>query len=211
MATTAVCPVPGEPAMYGLGIRAAFYIQWFGVVVMEYLDETELADIRLLGLLLSTAAPIALVVQLSMSHLQPVDIYIVLLLATGIYLIQVPLWLWRGVVCCNPRWDPFRWSKETPTPIFKASNFVLVVTLASLQVWFWAGYAANEQWRCEQYGFFFSPVWLGNKGLVTANAFLYLVILVICCGIVLVKTGWEVNLWKEKRRRRRVRYAHPDT
>lgn len=191
--------------MYGLGIRVGFYIQWFGLVVVEYIDETELADVRLLSVLSSAAAALALVIRLSMGQLQPADIYIVLLLATGAYLFLVPLYAWKALTCCSPYWDPQRWTRESQSPIYKGSSFALLLTLAGLQVWFWCGYAAVERWTCDQYGFFFSQVPLGNRVFISFNAILYLLIVIVCVGILLAKSGCEMGSWRRKRRRRRIR------
>jgi hypothetical protein len=208
MATNAICPVPGQPAMYGLGIRVAFYVQWFGVAFVEYLDETELGDIRFVSLLISSAMALAVVIQLAMNQLQPADIYISLLLASGMYLLVVPLWLWRVLTCFNPVWNPLKWTKETPSPMFKGANFVLLLALACLQVWYWTGYLPNVNWgQCQQWGFFFSQVALANKGFIAFNAIFWILVIIVCVGILLVKAGWEVRIWRSRKRRRRSKYG----
>ena len=203
MATVATCPLPGEPGMYGLGIRVAFYIQWFGLVLVEYMDETELADIRLISVLSSAAASLSLVIRASMGELQPADVYIVLLLASGIYIFHVPLYIWRALTCFNPYWDPKKWSKETPSPIFKGCNFLLLLSVASLQTWFWAGYLPSEQWKCTQWGFFFGQVPLSSKVFMAFNALLWILVIVVCVVILLMLSGWDVRFWEKGRRRRR--------
>ncbi|KAJ0326438.1 hypothetical protein COL5a_006948 [Colletotrichum fioriniae] len=175
----ASCQVQGEPDLYGLGIRVAFYIQWFGAIVIEYLDMSDLPDMRLIGLLFSAAAFLGLVIRLSVEarSVQPADVYIVLLLAMGIYIPLVPLYLWKAATCFNRYWDPFRWSKETPSPAYKGLNFTLLLAISSLGVWYWCSFVPENDCSSEQYGFFFSRVSLGNKAFVAFNAIMYFVIL----------------------------------
>ncbi|KAK2011667.1 hypothetical protein LZ32DRAFT_618977 [Colletotrichum eremochloae] len=204
----ASCQVQGEPGLYGLGIRVAFYIQWFGAIVVEYLEVADLPDMRFLGLLFSAAALIGLVVRLSAATLQPADVYIVLLLATGIYIFLVPLYAWKAVTCFRPYWDPFRWSKETPSPAFKGLNFTLLLAITSLAIWYWCTFAPDNPCSSKQYGFLFSRISLGNKGFIASNAIMYFVILLACVLILLLKVGWKVPYWRERRNKRRVRKTH---
>ncbi|KAK1976995.1 hypothetical protein LZ30DRAFT_602274 [Colletotrichum cereale] len=209
----ASCQVQGEPELYGLGIRVAFYIQWFGAIVAEYLEVADLPDMRLLGLLFSTAALVGLVVRLSAAAaaaaaLQPADVYIVLLLATGIYISLVPLYIWKAATCFGPYWDPFRWSRETPSPAFRGLNFALLLAATSLAIWYWCAFVPENPCSSEQYGFLFSRVSLGNKGFVASNAIMYLVILLACVLILLLKIGWKVPYRRERRKKRRVRKTH---
>ncbi|OHF01519.1 hypothetical protein CORC01_03275 [Colletotrichum orchidophilum] len=205
----ASCQVQGEPDLYGLGIRVAFYIQWFGAIVIEYLGMADLPDIRLIGLLFSAAAFLGLIIKLSVATaLQPADVYIVLLLAMGIYLPLVPLYLWKAATCFNRYWDPFRWSEETPSPAFKGLNFTLLLAIASLAVWYWCSFAPEHPCSGEQYGFFFSRVSLGNKAFVAFNAIMYFVILFVCLVVFLRKVGWKVPFWRERRKKRRVKRMH---
>lgn len=206
----ASCQVQGEPDLYGLGIRVAFYIQWFGAIVIEYLDMSDLPDMRLIGLLFSAAAFLGLVIRLSVEarSVQPADVYIVLLLAMGIYIPLVPLYLWKAATCFNRYWDPFRWSKETPSPAYKGLNFTLLLAISSLGVWYWCSFVPENDCSSEQYGFFFSRVGLGNKAFVAFNAIMYFVILFVCVLVLLLKVGWKVPFWRERRKKRRVKRMH---
>ncbi|KAK2040705.1 hypothetical protein LZ31DRAFT_557599 [Colletotrichum somersetense] len=206
----ASCQVQGEPELYGLGIRVAFYIQWFGAIVAEYLEVADLPDMRLLGLLFSAAALVGLVVRLSVAAaLQPTDVYIVLLLATGIYVFLVPLYAWKAVTCFRPYWDPFRWSKEMPSPAFKGLNFTLLLAITSLAIWYWCAFVPGNPCSSAQYGFLFSPISLGNKGFVASNAIMHLVILLACVLVLLLKIGWKVPCWRARRKKkRRVSKTH---
>lgn len=199
----ALCQSEGRPDMYGLGIRLSFYVQWFGAALIQYMDETYLSDVRLLGLLLSAAAAVALVVQLtSDDHLGPVDIYLTLLLSLGVYLFLVPVYLWRALTCCNPYWNPARYARDEPSPAIKLSNFIIVVTLAAIGVWFTANYLPGLDSRCHYYGFFFSKVDVEKTAFIAFSAMFYLIIILVCAGIILVKSGCEMNIWAKERRRR---------
>jgi hypothetical protein len=203
-----VCPTtrPGRPDMYGLGIRVAFYIQWFGIIVVEYLNEGMLADIRLLGFLLAAATFLGLVIQTALDHLIPAEIYLVLLLAISPYVFAVPFWLWKGFTCCHPYWDPFRYTRERPSPIYKGMNFTLLLAIASYGVWFWCDHIGRVNWDCDQFGFFFSPVKLSNKVYMAFNALFFLIILLVCLGVLIATAGWEAPLWVKQRKNKRIRY-----
>ncbi|KAL6854902.1 hypothetical protein ACO1O0_006037 [Amphichorda felina] len=74
--------------MYGLGIRIAVYTQRFGAVPighMNHVNETSIPSIRILGILLTVAITLPLIIQIVRQALQAADIYVTLLLATGIY------------------------------------------------------------------------------------------------------------------------------
>ncbi|KFA56311.1 hypothetical protein S40293_08286 [Stachybotrys chartarum IBT 40293] len=203
------CRIQAQPDMYGLGIRTAFYIQWFGAVLIEWLDETDLDDMRLLGLLLSGALIIGLIVQVAEEALQAAEIYIVLLLASGIYIFLVPLYIWRALTLFSPYWNPFRWSKEKHSPIFRFSNFVVLVLVASMGTWFYVTYLPGLDAGCSQYGFFFGSVSLGSDVYIAFNAILYIVILVVCAFLLLTAIGCEINVWP--RRRRKAHRMHIET
>ncbi|KAH6667043.1 hypothetical protein F5X68DRAFT_279331 [Plectosphaerella plurivora] len=203
-----LCQVQGKPELYGLGIRVAFYLQWFGAILAEYLEMADLAAVQLLGLLLSAATFVGLVVQLSMTTLQPADIYIVLLLAAGIFLPLVPLYVWKAVTCFNRHWDPFRWPKDTTSPAIKGLSFLLLLAITSLSIWFWTTYVPGEDCSSYQYGFLFSAVALGNTAYVASNAILWILILVVCAGILMVKAGFSFAFWADKRRRKKARRIH---
>ncbi|KAI8228128.1 hypothetical protein K4K55_007640 [Colletotrichum sp. SAR 10_96] len=135
------CQVQGRSDLYGLGLRVAFYIQWFGAIIVEYLEVADLPDIRLIGLLFSAAAFFGLIVKVTVTTLQPADVYIVFLLAMGI--------------------------------------------------WFWC-----------------SCVKLGNKAFVAFNAILCFAILLVCVVVLLLKMGWKIPFWRQRRKKRRIRAVH---
>lgn len=204
----ALCQLNGRPDICGLGIRIAFYLQWSAVVLVGLIDEDLLPDIRLIGLLLSGALSLTIIILASKESLQPADIYISLLLAMGIYIFLVPLYIWRFFTLCNPYWDALRWSREQQIPLCQYSDFVLLVVVASLGVWYNTTFLPGWKWKCEQYGFFFGRVKLDSKAFVGFNAILYLLIIIICVGILFSKMGCTVCYTKE-RRRRKIRYGGP--
>lgn len=202
----ALCQYAARPEMYGLGIRISFYLQWAGLALLDYLSTEDLYPIRLLAILLSAAATLGLIIQLAKDLLRPAEIYIVFLLAIGTYLFLVPIYIWRGLTLCNPYWNPRRWSRERPAPIYKLSNYLLVVVLTGIGIWFWITYLPGlPDGSCSQYGFFFGRVSLRNTVYIAFNAMLYVVIAVVCVGILLMNAGWQIPVWAKTRRKRKTR------
>ncbi|KAG7102420.1 hypothetical protein HYQ44_018230 [Verticillium longisporum] len=205
-----LCQAVGRSSLYGLGIRLAFYLQWFGALAAEYIEIADMCDVRLLGLLLSAATLLGLVAQLAAARLAPIDVYIALLLVTGLYLPLAPLWLWKAATRCHARYDPLRWSRETPSPAYRGFDFALLLALASLGTWFWTSRVSGDDDECRgaHVGFFFAPVPLGNRLFVAFHALLYIATMLVCAGIMLVKAGWRIPVWEERRRRRKTRRLH---
>ncbi|CRK37002.1 hypothetical protein BN1723_015981 [Verticillium longisporum] len=207
-----LCQAVGRPSLYGLGIRLAFYLQWFGALAAEYIEIADMCDVRLLGLLLSAATLLGLVAQLAAAHLAPVEVYIALLLVTGLYLPLAPLWLWKAATRCHARYDPLRWSRETPSPAFRGLDFALLLALAGLGTWFWTSRVPTDDeddgCRGAHVGFFFAPVRLGNSLFVAFHALLCIATMLVCAGLMLVKAGWRIPVWEERRRRRKTRRLH---
>jgi hypothetical protein len=202
----ALCQYPARPEMYGLGIRISFYIQWAGLALLDYFSTEDLQPIRLLAILLSAAATLGLVIQLAQDALRPAEIYIVHLLAIGTYLFLVPIYIWRTLTFCNPYWNPRRWSRERPAPIYKLSNFLLVAALAGIGIWFYTSYLPGlPDGSCSQYGFFFGRVSLRNTIYIAFNAILYIMIAIVCIGILLKNVGWNIPIWAKTRRKRKTR------
>lgn len=192
--------------MYGLGIGLAFYIQWIGVTAVEYIDESQLAPVRLLGLALSASTFIGLLCQGPAGHLSLAEVYLVLLLAMGIYLFTVPVYLWKAVTRFNPYWDPFRCTDEEQSPIYRIMDFSLMLALSCVGVWFWCAFVTDREADCDTYGFFFSRVAIENKVFKAFNALVYLVILLASIGVLLLRAGRELDIFKKKKKKpRRIR------
>ncbi|KAK7722487.1 hypothetical protein SLS64_001024 [Diaporthe eres] len=77
----ALCNIPANSGSYGVGIRIAFYLQWFGMIVTSWALESDALNLRLINALTTAATSIGLV--LNLESLQPVEVYIVLLLTCG--------------------------------------------------------------------------------------------------------------------------------
>ncbi|CRK48110.1 hypothetical protein BN1723_001367 [Verticillium longisporum] len=186
-----LCQAVGRSSLYGLGIRLAFYLQWFGALAAEYIEIADMCD-------------------LAAARLAPIDVYIALLLVTGLYLPLAPLWLWKAATRCHARYDPLRWSRETPSPAYRGFDFALLLALASLGTWFWTSRVSGDDDECRgaHVGFFFAPVPLGNRLFVAFHALLYIATMLVCAGIMLVKAGWRIPVWEERRRRRKTRRLH---
>ena len=106
----AVCQFSGNSDMYGLGIRLGYYLQWFGAIFASWIAPSEVNSLRFSIDLFVAATFLALVILTAndADSLEPVEIYIVLLLMFGAYLALVPIYLLRMVTRCDPYWDPSR-------------------------------------------------------------------------------------------------------
>ncbi|KAK7430689.1 hypothetical protein QQZ08_002733 [Neonectria magnoliae] len=192
--------------MYGLGIRTAFYIQWLGAVIVEYIEEDDLPDLRFLGAFLSAAATTSLLVRVFREQLQPMDIYITLLLAIGFFFFQMPLHVWRVLTRCNPNLDPFRLSKEQHGLVYQASTFALLVTNASVGTWYYTSYLPALDRDCRQYAFVFGKTNLEDKRYIAFTAMFYISVLVACVAVLLFHPCCQFQ--EDPRHYSRVRRRH---
>ncbi|EHK24117.1 uncharacterized protein TRIVIDRAFT_129816, partial [Trichoderma virens Gv29-8] len=163
------CGREGRPDMYGLGIRLGIYLQWFGEILVEFFDEADVSDIRLLGLLLSGAIALALLVEIVDQNVQAADIYIVLQLAGGSYIFLAPMYVWRALTCCDRKWDPLKWTREIYMPVYGVSTMMLMVIISALQLWFFSTYMPTKGRHCDYYGFFFTKVRLDNVAFIVKH------------------------------------------
>ncbi|RFU79669.1 hypothetical protein TARUN_2536 [Trichoderma arundinaceum] len=198
------CGHQGRPDMYGLGIRLGIYMQWVGEMLVQFLDEADVSDIRLLGLLLSGAIALALLVKIVDQDAQPADIYIMLQLAAGPFIFLMPIYIWRILTCCNPNWDPLKWTSEISTPVYGVATTILLVVISALGLWFFTSYMSTQGRRCEHYGFFFAKTRLDNAAYMVVNIVIYVIIIVVCVAIALSWTGvWDGQFRTHKHRRQR--------
>ncbi|ETR96931.1 hypothetical protein M419DRAFT_48790, partial [Trichoderma reesei RUT C-30] len=163
------CGREGRPDLYGLGIRLGFYLQWFGEILVEFFDQADVSDIRLLGFLLSGAIVLALLVQVADQRAQGADIYIMLQLAAGSYIFLVPMYIWKALTCCDRRWDPLGQTREAKMAVFNVSTMLLLVIISALHLWFFGTYMPTKGRQCGYYGFFFAKVKLDNTAYVVIN------------------------------------------
>ncbi|POS75543.1 hypothetical protein DHEL01_v206070 [Diaporthe helianthi] len=193
------CPFPVNSGAYGIGIRLAFYLQWFGMTITAWAPGSEtLKLLNFINVLTTAATSIGLVMNLE--TLQPVEIYIVLLLTSGTLYFTIPTYLWRLVTCCRPWWDPERWTRIKTGWLFRVSTYSMYGALLSLHIWFWCqgvhvkrksgpDVDSDREPECEQYGFLFAQLRLDDPGLVTLNIIIHLSMLLVGTGIFANRTG----------------------
>jgi hypothetical protein len=189
--------------MYGLGIRLGFYLQWFGAVAAgivvpplhrdNRVDDPikqEIISLRFTNNVFAFATFLALVILVANNEysLQPVEIYIILLLTFGYTLIFVPIYLWRLLIRFDPALDPTRWPIVRPSPVESLLRFLLITAVASFQLWFWfAKVPELHSYPCIQYGFFLSKLRLDSIASQVLNIILYFGVLIACVWILTVK------------------------
>ncbi|KAG6359444.1 hypothetical protein INS49_012965 [Diaporthe citri] len=117
----ALCHIPVDSGTYGVGIRIAFYLQWSGMIVTSWALESDALNLKLINALTIAATSVGLI--LNLNRLQPVEIYIVLLLTCGTLYFTVPIYLWRLVTCCRPWWDPERWTRIKMGWLFRVLTY----------------------------------------------------------------------------------------
>jgi hypothetical protein len=209
----AVCHIPVNSGSYGVGIRIAFYLQWFGMIITSWTLESDALSLKFINALTTAATSIGLVSNLE--RLQPVEIYIVLLLTCGALYFTVPVYLWRLVTCCRPWWDPERWTRIKTGWLFRISTYSMYGALLSLHIWFWCrgvhvrrktDLKLDTDIECEQFGFLFVQIRLDDPGLVTLNIIVHLTILLIGTGVFANRIGvFEGYYWDRSQKRRRWR------
>ena len=188
------------PALYGLGIRLAVYLNWAAAGVFNYLDQSVIPDIRLSTLVLTSSVTISMLTHLPM--LSPAEMYILVLLSTGPALFLLPVYVWRVCTGWKPYWNPLYWSEEDPLRIFRVLNFVATLTAASLAVYFFTARAHDCQ------GFLFSKVALSSPPFIAFNAVIYVSIVIVCVLTVAFKSGFLVSGTRfERNYPRRCRYV----
>lgn len=192
--------------MYGLGIRLAFYIDWFSVAVIEYVHEQDLADVRLLGFLLSLAVTISIIIQIINHGLEPIDINIALILTMGIYILLTPIYVWRLVTCFNQYLDPLRFSQEEPPPpFFRLLRFLLLIVNTGIGVWFFTTHLAETNLDCEQYAFFLSRMNIDSKVYIAFGAMFFIILVLACICVLFIKSGWITGFEGQERPARAMR------
>ena len=203
----AVCSFAGNNDMYGLGIRIGFYLQWIAVDLASWLAPNEVNGIRLTNSVFIAATFLALVIQVSLdvSNLQVVEVYIILLLTFGYFLFFVPLYTWRLLTGYNPALDPFRFPHVPPGKVYSVLNFLLLVAVASFQLWFWFARVPHlDGQACQEYGFFFAKIRLNRQGFEVLNIVFYSLLLSSCAIVlsltVLIRAGSLVEKRQPKLR-----------
>lgn len=204
----AACHITGHPDTYGLGIRIAFYIQWFGMIFASWLPESDALNLKFLNGLTIAATSVGL--ALDLGTLQPAEIYVVLLLVCGTLYFLVPVYLWRLITCCHPWWDTERWSRMRMGWLFKSGMGLMLGALLGLQIWFWCTGVyerpTGTDTSCQQYGFLFGQVQLDSPAITAVNIILSLAILLVGTWKFSEWIGvFEECRWYRRRKRRRWR------
>lgn len=204
----ATCHIQGHPDAYGLGIRIAFYLQWFGMIIASWLLEADALNLQLLNALTVAATSVGL--ALDMAALQPAEVYVALLLACGTLYFLVPVFLWRLLSCCRPWWDTERWRRARTGWLLRACTGLMFGALLGLQIWFWCAgvYArpADTDMGCQQYGFLFGQVRLDSSGMTAVNIIIHLAMLLVGALKFATWIGvFEECRWYRRRKRRRWR------
>jgi len=136
------CAYRGAPDLYGLGIRVAFYLLWFGHIAASWVVRSEVPVLRFVAALFSAGGFLALVIRTSTDSIRPIDVYIGLLLAYGPFYTYVPVYLWRLLIACNPFWDPSRWPRVGETVIYGRLLLLLGIAITCFQMWYVVFYFA---------------------------------------------------------------------
>ncbi|KAH0494699.1 hypothetical protein TgHK011_008290 [Trichoderma gracile] len=205
------CGREGRPDLYGLGIRLGFYFQWFGEILVEFFDQADVSDIRLLGFLLSGAIVLALLVQVADQRVQGADIYIMLQLAAGSYIFLMPMYVWKALTCCDRKWDPLRQTREANMAVFNVSTMLLLVIISALHLWFFSTYMPTKGRQCGYYGFFFAKVRLDNTAYLVVNILVYVIVILVCFSIALSWMGFWNGQCGPQRHPRRRRHRQRET
>ena len=202
------CRFVGNSDMYGLGIRIGFYLQWYGGIMATMIAKSEIVGLRISNALFIAATFLALLIQVANNKLWLVEIYIILLLTFGSYLYFVPLYVWRLITGCSTRWDPSRYPRVRAGKLYSALNFFLLLSVTVFQLWFWCtGVKGSHPDSCTEYGFLFGRVRLSNTAFVALNIVLYLLLLLVCVGVLVITIRKQLGLL-EATKRSRNRFAH---
>ncbi|EMT70596.1 hypothetical protein FOC4_g10009061 [Fusarium odoratissimum] len=158
-----LCSLTGRSDVYGVGIRAAFYAQWLGSLLIEYLSEENLADLRFISIFSSAAASTSLVIGVAYNSLQPLDTYFLLLLAMGFFLFQIPLYIWRILTRRQAHLDPFQLSKESHGHFYHLMSLTVLSANVSIGTWYFTSFLPHLACDCRDVIFLLGKVDLETR------------------------------------------------
>ncbi|KAJ4287720.1 hypothetical protein N0V90_012424 [Kalmusia sp. IMI 367209] len=207
----AVCKFEGKSDMYGLGIRLGFYFQWVGAILARIMAPSEIRSLTFSNDLFVAAAFLALIISTAndVYSLEPVETYIVLLLMFGVYLVLVPIYIWRLLTACDPYWDPTRYPRVNLGAVSANLSFILLIGILVFQYWFWFDRVPDLDHRnCQQYGFVFGQVRLNSKVSVVLHALMYFWLGLVCLYILLLKLRAMAGFPDPGARARRPKRLH---
>ncbi|KAF5564936.1 hypothetical protein FNAPI_1904 [Fusarium napiforme] len=200
-----LCSLEGRSDVYGVGIRAAFYVQWLGSLLMEYLSEENLADLRFISLFSSAAASISLVIGIAYNSLEPLDICFLLLLAMGFFLFQIPLYIWRIVTRCQAHLNPFQLSKEKHGHFYHLMSLTVLSANVSIGTWYFTSFLPQLHRDCRDLVFLFGKVSLESQGYTTTGSIFFIGILVGIGGFIFLNACCTITRSSSRHRRARSR------
>ena len=177
------CAFDGNSDFYGLGIRIGFYLQWYSSILASWFAPSEIEGLRFSNSVFIAATFLALVIVTArdVSGLHVVEVYIVLLLTFGFYLFLVPLYIWRSLTRCNPYYDPTRWHAFPVGPVYSVLVFLLIIAVASYQIWFWSVRVLDLNTQgCQEYGFLCAKVRLNEPVFQVLGIITYALLLLFC-------------------------------
>ncbi|RGP67510.1 mitotic spindle assembly checkpoint mad2 [Fusarium longipes] len=183
-----LCSLPGRPDIYGVGVRAAFYTQWLGTLIMEYISEDHLSDLRFISLFSSAAATISLVIGVAYNVLSPLDIYFLLLFAMGFFLFLMPLCIWRVITRCQTHLDPFLLTNEVHGTFYYLVALTILTATVSMGTWYHTVFLPRLSRNCRDVVFMVGKVNLESKGFVIVGAVLYIGALSSIAGFIFLNT-----------------------
>ncbi|KAF5642876.1 uncharacterized protein FTJAE_3418 [Fusarium tjaetaba] len=200
-----LCSLQGRSDVYGVGIRAAFYAQWLGSLLIEYLSEENLADLRFISLFSSAGASISLVIGVAYNSLEPLDICLLLLLAMGFFLFQIPLYIWRIVTRCQAHLNPFQLSKEKHGHFYHLMSLTVLSANVSIGTWYFTSFLPQLRRDCRDLVFLFGKVSLESQGYTTAGSIFFIGILVGIGGFIFLNACCTITRSSSRHRRARSR------
>ncbi|KAM5372809.1 hypothetical protein ACJA88_008946 [Fusarium oxysporum] len=200
-----LCSLTGRSDVYGVGIRAAFYAQWLGSLLIEYLSEENLADLRFISIFSSAAASTSLVIGVAYNSLQPLDIYFLLLLAMGFFLFQIPLYIWRILTRCQAHLDPFQLSKESHGHFYHLMSLTVLSANVSIGTWYFTSFLPHLDRDCRDVIFILGKVGLESQGYIIAGSIFFIGILVGIGGFIFLNACCTVTKSSSRHRRARSR------
>ncbi|KAK1760587.1 hypothetical protein QBC47DRAFT_396577 [Echria macrotheca] len=234
MSTTLNCALVGKPEFYGLGIRTAFYLLWFGLTISRWIPSPELF-LLLLGMhfIFACAVFLGLVTTLAGNSapvlLSAADIYLAMLLMSGLACYaRIPYYIWRVATAFRTDMDSGFYyyhlglrGREHGGPLaFSIFETVLMACCIAVQLWFWcagvdsSAFYANGRGgpggeSCEQpqqqVGFVFKPADLQSPGFRALNSILLFGVAGGTVVIALAEAGWISTEGGSSRSRRRRR------
>ncbi|EWG49894.1 hypothetical protein FVEG_16546 [Fusarium verticillioides 7600] len=200
-----LCSLEGRSEVYGVGIRSAYYAQWLGSLLIEYLSEENLADLRSISLYSSAAASISLVIGVAYNSLEPLDVYVLLLLTIGFFLFQIPLYIWRILTRCQPHLDPFHLSKESHGHFYHLMSLTVLSANVSIGTWYFTSFLPQLDRDCRDLVFLFGKVSLESRGYTTAGSIFFIGALVGIGGFIFLNACCTITKSSSRHRRARAR------